>query len=64
MAKHGRGINMKKEAKKLDITVTDEGKVVVDLKGSLDYNGVNVLLDKLKKAQSAGSELLKIYKRK
>jgi len=55
---------MKKEAKKLDITVTDEGKVVVDLKGSLDYNGVNVLLDKLKKAQSAGSELLKISKRK
>ena len=55
---------MKKETKKLDITVTDDGKVVVDLKGSLDYNGVNVLLDKLKKAQSAGSELLNLATRK
>jgi predicted dinucleotide-binding enzyme len=55
---------MKKEVKKLDITVTDEGKVVVDLKGAYDYNGVNVLMDKLKKAQSAASELLKLAKRK
>ena len=55
---------MKKEAKNTDVTITDEGKVVVDLKGEYDYNGVNVLMDKLKKAQSAASELLKLAKRK
>ena len=55
---------MKKETKKLDITVTDDGKVVVDLKGEYDYNGVNVLMDKLKKAQNVGVELQKIAKRK
>jgi hypothetical protein len=37
---------MKKEAKNTDVTITDEGKVVVDLKGEYDYNGVNVLMDK------------------
>ncbi len=55
---------MKKETKKLDITVTDDGKVVVDLKGEYDYNGVNVLIDKLKKAQNAASELLNLATRK
>jgi biopolymer transport protein ExbD len=58
---------MKKEAKntnQFSVDVTDSGLVIVKIDGQFDYNAVNVLMDKLKKAQSAASELLKLAKRK
>ena len=58
---------MKKEAKntnQFSVDVTDSGLVIVKIDGQFDYNAVNVLMDKLKKAQGAASELLKLAKRK